>query len=205
MQARRLNNVVFDLGGVLVDWNPRYMYRELFEGDEAKVEWFLANVCTQDWNEGQDAGRPFAEGVRLLVRRFPEYETHIRAYHERWEDMLGGVIDASAQILAELKAKKVPLFALTNWSHETFPIARRKFSFLEHFDGIVVSGEIRKIKPDPAIFHHLMETHRISPGDSVFIDDSRPNVEAARRLGFHGLHFREPHQIRDELVKLGFL
>jgi len=197
--------LVFDLGGVLIDWNPRYVYRVLFEGDEEKVEWFLSNICTAAWNEQQDAGRSFDEAVRVLTGEYPEYELSIRAYYDRWEEMLGGAIEGTVQLLAELKERGVPLFALTNWSAESFPIARQKYSFFDWFDGIVVSGEVGMIKPHPQIFRHLVSTHEIQPEHAVFIDDNLHNVEAARQLGFHGVHFLSPTQLRAELEALGFL
>ena len=197
--------LVFDLGGVLIDWNPRYVYRVLFEGDEEKVEWFLSNICTAAWNEQQDAGRSFDEAVRVLTGEYPEYELSIRAYYDRWEEMLGGAIEGTVQLLAELKERGVPLFALTNWSAESFPIARQKYPFFDWFDGIVVSGEVGMIKPHPQIFRHLVSTHEIQPEHAVFIDDNLHNVEAARQLGFHGVHFLSPTQLRAELEALGFL
>jgi 2-haloacid dehalogenase len=197
--------VVFDLGGVLVDWNPRYVYRELFEGDEEKVEWFLSNICTAAWNEQQDAGRSFADAVCVLAGEYPEHELLIRAYYDRWEDMIGGAIEQTVQLLAELKQRGVSLFALTNWSAESFPIARRRFPFFDWFDGIVVSGDVRMIKPDPQIYHHLVTTHKVQPQEAVFIDDNLRNVETARQLGFHGVHFVSPAQLRAELEALGFL
>lgn len=200
----RLRNIVFDLGGVLIDWNPRHLYRQL-DGEAEQIEWFLANVCTPDWNEQQDAGRTFEEAVAERIARFPEHEEWIRVYYERWEDMLGGPIEGTVDILAELREAGHPLFALTNWSAETFPRARELYPFLEWFDGIVVSGEIKMIKPHPEIYHHLIDVHCIEAGASVFIDDREPNVEAARALGFHGIHFRHPEQLRRELAELGFL
>lgn len=202
---KKLEVVVFDLGGVLIDWNPRYVYRELFEGDDERVEWFLAEICSPSWNEQQDAGRTFEEGVRLLVERHPEHETMIRAYADRWEDMLGGPIQGTVEILEELRRRDVPLFALTNWSAETFPRARQLYHFLEWFDAIVVSGEIRMIKPHPEIFHHLTNTHGITAANSVFIDDNAANVETACSLGFHGIRFESPEQLRGELEELGIL
>lgn len=196
--------IVFDLGGVLIDWNPRHLYRQMFE-DEERMEWFLENICTSAWNAEQDAGRPFEDGVRLLIERHPEYERQIRAYADRWEEMLGGAIEGSVRVLADLKAAGHPIYALTNWSAETFPHAEERYDFLDWFEGIVVSGDICLKKPDPAIFHHLMETHEIEADEAVFIDDSEKNVEAARELGFGGILFESPEQLRTELTRLGFL
>ena len=196
--------VIFDLGGVLIDWNPRYLYRKLFD-EEEEMEWFLENICTSSWNAEQDAGRPFEEAVRLLVEEHPDHEQHIRAYQERWDEMLGGVIEGTREVLSELRDEQVPLYALTNWSSETFPIAQERYPFLEWFEGIVVSGEEGMRKPDPAIFRHLIDTHEIEADEAVFIDDKEENVKAARHLGFHGIVFEDPKELRRELASLGFL
>jgi 2-haloacid dehalogenase len=199
-----VRNVVFDLGGVLIDWNPRYLYRQL-EEDEGKIEWFLTHVCHTDWNERQDAGRLFEEAVQELVAAYPEHEAWIRAYQERWEDMLAGPIEGTVEILAELKERSHPLYALTNWSAETFPRARELYPFLNWFDGIVVSGEVGMIKPSPEIYHHLLTRHCIEAGESVFIDDRLKNVDAARALGFQVIHYQTPGQLRRELERLNLL
>ena len=198
------STVVFDLGGVLIDWDPRYVYRDM-GGEEAEIERFLATVATSEWNGQMDAGRPFAEAVAERIEAFPEHEAWLRAYHERWEDMLGGPIDASVAILKELKENETPLYALTNWSAETFPTALRLYDFLGLFEGIVVSGQVQKIKPNAEIFHHLVDDFDVRPADAVFIDDNLPNVEASRRLGFHGIHFQGADALRTELEELGFL
>lgn len=199
-----IRNVIFDLGGVLIDWDPRRLYRQL-EPDEEVVEWFLTHVCDAAWNEQQDAGRSFAEAVAERVARHPEHEAWIRLYYDRWEDMLGGPIDGTVAILAELRERGVPLFALTNWSAETFPRARELYPFLGWFDGIVVSGEVRLIKPHPEIYNHLLAEHGLRADESVFIDDRAANVETARRLGFHGITFTDPPQLRRDLEALGVL
>jgi 2-haloacid dehalogenase len=191
--------VVFDLGGVLIDWDPRYLYRKLL-ADEAAVEEFLATVCTPEWNAEQDRGRPFAEGVAELVERHPAHAAAIAAYAERWEEMLGGEIRGTVELLAELRAAGTPLYALTNWSAETFAIARERFGFLSWFDGVLVSGEERIIKPDPAIFRLLLERFGLAPEATFYIDDSAANVEAARRLGLDAVRFTGPGQLRRELA-----
>jgi 2-haloacid dehalogenase len=190
--------VVFDLGGVLIDWDPRYLYRKLLD-DEAAVEEFLATVCTPEWNAEQDRGRPFAEGVAELVERHPVHAVAITAYHERWPEMLGGAVDDTVEVLAELRAAGVPVYALTNWSAETFGVARERFEFLEWFDGVLVSGEERMIKPDPAIFRLLLDRFGLDPGATFYVDDSEPNVEAAGRLGFDAVRFRTPARLRRDL------
>ena len=191
--------VVFDLGGVLIDWDPRYLYRKLL-ADEAAVEEFLATVCTPEWNAEQDRGRPFAEGVAELVERHPEHAAAIAAYHERWPEMVAGDIPGTVEVLAELQAAGVPLYALTNWSAETFAITRGRFEFLEWFDGLLVSGEERVTKPDPAIFQLLLDRFGLDPTATVFVDDSEANVAAARRLGFDAIGFTGHEELRRELV-----
>ena len=196
--------VVFDLGGVLIDWDPRYLYRELLD-DEAAVEEFLATVCTPEWNAEQDRGRPFAEGVAELVERHPVHAAAITAYSERWPEMLGGDIGGTVEVLAELREAGVPVYALTNWSAETFGIARERFEFLEWFDGVLVSGEERMIKPDPAIFRLLLDRFGLDPGATFYIDDSPANVAAADRLGFDAVRFTSPAQLRRDLEARGLL
>jgi 2-haloacid dehalogenase len=191
--------VVFDLGGVLIDWDPRYLYRKLL-ADEAAVEEFLATVCTPEWNAELDRGRPFAEGVAELVERHPEHAAAIAAYHERWPEMVAGDIPGTVEVLAELQAAGVPLYALTNWSAETFAITRGRFEFLEWFDGLLVSGEERVTKPDPAIFQLLLDRFGLDPTATVFVDDSEANVAAARRLGFDAIRFTGHEELRRELV-----
>jgi 2-haloacid dehalogenase len=191
--------VVFDLGGVLIDWDPRYLYRKLLD-DEAAVEEFLATVCTPAWNAEQDRGRPFAEGVAELVERHPAHAAAITAYHERWPEMLGGAVDGTVEVLAELRAAGVPVYALTNWSAETFGVARERFEFLEWFDGVLVSGEERIIKPDPAIFRLLLDRFGLDPEATFYVDDSEPNVAAADRLGLDAVRFTTPAQLRRDLV-----
>jgi 2-haloacid dehalogenase len=197
--------VVFDLGGVLIDWNPRYLYRQLFEGDEAGMEAFLATITTQEWNARQDGGRTWAEAVAELTARHPEQGELIAAYRERWEEMLGGPIGDTVEVLRELREARVPVYALTNWSAETFPIARDRFEFLGWFEGVVVSGEVRLAKPDPAIFHHLLERFGLVSQSTLFIDDHEPNIVAARALGIQAIRFQDATHLRQHLVSLGVL
>ena len=195
---------MFDLGGVLIDWDPRYLYRKLL-ADEAAVEEFLATVCTPEWNAEQDRGRPFAEGVAELVERHPVHAAAITAYHERWTEMLGGDIAGTVELLDELRDTGVPLYALTNWSAETFGIARERYQFLEWFDGVLVSGEERMIKPDPAIFRLLLDRFGLDPGAAFYVDDSPANVAAAGELGFDAVRFTGPEQLRRDLEARGLL
>jgi 2-haloacid dehalogenase len=197
--------VVFDLGGVLIDWNPRYLYRRLFDGDEAAMELFLREITTQEWNARQDAGRAWAEALAELIERHPEQRELIAAYRERWEEMLGGPIEGTVDVLRELRVAGVPVYALTNWSAETFPIARERFEFLSWFGGVVVSGEVRLTKPDAAIFHHLLGRFGLDAATTLFIDDHEANVLAAQALGMHAIRFRDPAHLRTELTDLGLL
>ena len=196
---------IFDLGGVLIDWNPRHLYRKLFDGDAAAMEHFLATVCTTEWNERQDAGRSFAEATQELLPQHADKIELIEAFGKRFSEMIPGAIEGSVELLAELKRRGVPIYAITNWSAETFPPQRERFAFLSWFHGIVVSGMEGVIKPDPRIFRILCERHRIAPETAVFIDDVAHNATAASALGIHGIHFQSPEQLRRELVSLGML
>jgi 2-haloacid dehalogenase len=197
--------VVFDIGGVLLNWNPRHLYRKLFPGDEAAMEDFLTNVCTVEWNERQDAGRTFAEAHAELIPKHPDKTHLIEAFGKRFDEMIDGPIEGTVDILAELKRSGVPRYALTNWSAVTFPPAQARYDFLSWFDGIVVSGEEGVIKPDARIFRILLERFRIVPGEAVFVDDNPANAAAAQALGIHGIHFRSPELLRFELETLGIL
>jgi 2-haloacid dehalogenase len=205
MATHRPTVVVFDLGGVLIDWNPRYLYRTLFGGDTAAMEHFLTHVCSPAWNHEQDAGRSFAEGCAVLAREFPEARPLVEAWRERFDETLGGPIAGTVEILAALRARGVPLYALSNWWAETFPIARARFDFLDWFDGIVISGEVGIAKPDPRIFAHLLETHALRADATVFIDDLPANVGAAAAAGMHTILFTDPEALRTALGELDLL
>ncbi len=197
--------VVFDLGGVLIDWDPRHLYRKLFAGDEAAMEHFLAHVCTQEWNRCQDAGRSFAEAARLLKAEHPDKADLIDAFGARFDEMMSGPIAGSVAILKQLRDRGTPLYGLSNWSAETYPLALRRFEFLDWFQGILVSGMVKLIKPDPRIYGLLLERFGIRPETAVYIDDHPINATAARKLGIHGIHFTTPAELREELVELGLL
>ncbi|HJU14962.1 MAG TPA: HAD family phosphatase [Stellaceae bacterium] len=199
------NTVIFDLGGVLLDWNPRHLYRRLFAADEAAMEHFLATVCTSAWNRQQDAGRPCAEACALLAAEHPDKAALIDAYYTRHLDMIAGAIEGTVAILSELRAREVPLYFLSNYSAETYPLVRARYDFLSWFAGGIVSGEHGVIKPDPAIYRLLIERHGIDPVRTVFIDDVAVNAEAARAFGIHPIHFSGADALRAELVELGFL
>ena len=198
------STVVFDLGAVLIDWNPRYLFRLLID-DPDELERFLAEVTTAAWNHEQDRGRSWADGVAELAERHPDHAHLIRAYHERWSEMLGGPIEGTVDVLAELRDAGVALYALTNWSAETFPVALERYAFMGWFRGVVVSGEVGAAKPEPAVYQALMERYGVVPAESVFVDDQPLNVEAARRLGFTAIQFTDAATLRSELVALGLL
>jgi 2-haloacid dehalogenase len=196
---------VFDLGGVLIDWNPRYLYRKLFDGDTEAMEEFLATVCTESWNEQQDAGRPFADACSSLKLTHPHKAPLVDAWVGRYDEMLGGTISGTVDILAKLNSHRVPLYALSNWSAETFPAALKRFEFLKWFRGVMLSGEVKLLKPDPRIFKLFLETFAIEPASAVYIDDREPNVEAAKAFGMHGILFTGAAALRTEMIGLGLL
>lgn len=199
------NTIIFDLGGVLIDWNPDYVFEKFFD-DREKKQFFFENICTSAWNEEQDAGRLIQEATNELVAMHPEWEEAIRAYYGRWTEMLGGPIYESVEIFRRLKQKgKYKFYALTNWSAELFPIALERYDFLHWFDGRVVSGEEKTRKPFPAIYRVLLERFSIDPAKAVFIDDSLRNISGAEAVGLRGLYFQQPAALEIELQKLGLL
>jgi 2-haloacid dehalogenase len=200
-----LDTVVFDLGGVLADWDPRYLYRGLFDGDEAAMEEFLTNVCTPEWNHAMDAGRPRDEAVAELIDDHPHHEALIRAWVERWQDMLGPEISGTAAVVAELHRAGVRLLALTNWSAETFPTARARFASFGYFEAIVVSGEHGLAKPDPRLFQLMLDRHQVDPLRAVYVDDRADNAAAAAALGLNALVFTDPETLRADFARLGLL
>ena len=196
--------VVFDLGAVLIDWNPRYVYRDLFPSEDA-LEHFMTQIITSEWNHQMDLGKPFADCIRELAALHPDYASQINLYRSRWADMLGGPIHESVDILMELKARGVPLYALTNWSAETWPEAVQIFPFLRLFDGRIVSGEVKLAKPDPAIYKLLIDTYQLNPRETLFIDDKRENVQTAWDLGFNAVQFLSPYQLEQDLLGYGLI
>jgi 2-haloacid dehalogenase len=199
---KKIASVVFDIGGVLIDWNPRHLFRKVFDSEE-EMEWFLSNICTYEWNIQQDGGRPFSVATATLTEQYPEYGDKIAMYYGRWEEMLGGEIKDTVKIFYELKSDGIPLYALTNWSHEAFPVAHGRYDFMKEFDGIVVSGEEKLLKPDHAIYRVLMERYNINPAESIYIDDNMDNASAAGELGFRSIHYTSAEQLRNELRSLG--
>jgi len=205
MKNQVYQSVIFDLGAVLVDWNPRYLYQKIFATPE-ETEHFLANICTADWNEEQDAGRSLADGTELLVTRHPEYEAQIRAFYGRWREMLAGPIPGTVQILQQLKESGLfKLYALTNWSNETFPIALMEYQWLQWFDGIVVSGKEKIRKPQPDFYQLLLDRYAVNKSSTIFIDDNARNVKAAEEFGIESILFQSPEQLLTELSQRGLL
>lgn len=198
-----IKNIIFDFGGVLVDWNPRYLYKTVFD-DAIQMEYFLTNICTEEWNLQQDKDRTLQEGTQILIKQFPEQEALIKLFYDQWEVMLKGEITENVKLLPQLK-KNYPLFGLTNWSAETFPIALNRFPFFKNFDGIVVSGIEKMIKPDKELFYTLLNRYQIRAIDSLFIDDNINNIIAAKEIGFHTIHINDSIILEDELKKMKLL
>jgi 2-haloacid dehalogenase len=169
------------------------------------MEEFLATVCTESWNEQQDAGRPFADACASLKLVHPHKAELIDAWVRRYDEMLAGPISGTVDILTKLNSRRVPSYALSNWSVETFPTALKRFEFLKWFRGVMLSGEVRLLKRDPRIFELFLETFAIDPACSIYIDDRRPNVDAATAFGMHGILFGDPPTLRSELVRLGLI
>jgi 2-haloacid dehalogenase len=198
-----IKNVIFDLGGVLIDWNPEYVFLEVFNGDREKMKWFFDEICTMDWNENQDAGYPLQQATDERVKLFPEYEEWIRIYYGRWEEMLGEQIDGTVTILKQLiDNPNYKVVALTNWSAETFPIALERFDFLHWFEGIVVSGTEKMRKPFNEIYELTLNRFNIEASQSLFIDDNARNIEAAKKIEINTIHFNNPRQLKSELKRL---
>lgn len=197
--SHKIDTIIFDLGGVLIDWNPRYLYRKIFK-TEAEVSWFLENICTSEWNDEQDAGRSFEEATLELMEKHPEHKEPIAAWYSRWQETISGPIDGTVDILKAIKESgQFRLYALTNWSAETFPWALENFEFLHWFDGIVVSGIEKCRKPLPEFFHILFSRYDIDPARSIFIDDNLANIESAQALGLNTIPFKNPDQLLQEL------
>lgn len=197
---KTIDSIIFDLGGVLIDWNPEYVYLDVFNGNREKMQWFFDNICTNEWNENQDAGYPMAKATEERVAMFPEHEELIRMFYGRWDDMLGESISKTVTILEKLtKSSNYKVVALTNWSHETFPKALKKFEFLQWFEGIVVSGEEKTRKPFKEIYQITINRFSLVPEKSIFIDDNLRNVEAANSIGINGIHFKSPDQLISQL------
>lgn len=197
-----ITTLVFDFGGVLIEWNPRFLYRRYFNSPQ-EMEAFLSEINFSEWNSHQDRGRPFAEGVRELSARFPQHASLIEAYHENWVDSVGESIPGTIEIVRRARQHGYQVFGLSNWSAETFPLVRQRSSFLDLLDGYMLSGEVKLAKPDPSIFHLFLARIGRQAHECLFIDDSPANITVAERLGFHCILFQSPAQLEHEMAKLG--
>lgn len=203
--SKKIDTVVFDIGGVLIDWNPRYLYRKLFKTEE-EIDWFMTNVCTSEWNDLQDAGRSFADATEELVKKHPEHEIPIRAWYGRFPETISGAIQPTVDVLSKIKQKKEhKLYALTNWSAESFPWALDNFEFLHWFEGIVVSGTEKTRKPFADFYHIMFNRYNIDPARAVFIDDNAKNIKGANEVGMNTIHFKSAGELEKELKELGVL
>ncbi len=200
-----INTIIFDLGNVLIDWNPSYLFDQIFENEPEKKAYFFNHICTEQWHAQQDAGRPIDQATSELVEIHPGWEVPIRAFYTRWKEMFHGPIDGSVEILRELKEKNYTLFALTNWSAELLQRSWEDFPFLKWFQGIVVSGEEKINKPAKEIYFILLRKYQIDPKKALFIDDREANVLVAKEIGLAAIQFHAPSQLREELKKLGIL
>ena len=204
--APDIKNIIFDLGGVLIDWNPDYVFLKVFKGDKLKLKEFYEKVCTFEWNENQDAGYPLDKATEERIKIFPEHEDQIRMYYGKWEEMIGGEIKEVVTILQNLvRENKFRVLALTNWSAETFPIALKKFDFLHLFEGIVVSGTEKTRKPFSDIYEIILNRYNLIANESIFIDDNIRNIKAANKFGIKTIHFKDPLQLKTDLEISGIL
>lgn len=201
-----INTIIFDLGGVLIDWNPQYVFTDTYFESKEKKDYFFSHICTSEWNERQDAGRSIVEATQELVIQFPDWEQPIRDYYGRWTEMLNGPIEETVEVLRQLKKSgKYKLYALTNWQADLFNIALVRYDFLHWFDGRVVSGEEKTRKPFPGFYQVLLDRYEVKPEEALFIDDNLRNVAAAKNLGIPSVHFVSPVQLKDELRQLNAL
>ncbi len=193
-----IKNVVFDFGGVLVDWNPHHLYDKYF-GSSEKATWFLENICRYSWNLQMDKGKPFSEGVAELQAIYPEWSEAIGIYHTRWIEMMGGEVEGTPDLLRRLKAAGYRVFGLSNWSMETFPLVRDEFPIFKELEGKVISGEELMVKPEPEIYHCLFERYELVPEESIFVDDNADNVAASIREGMPAIRFVGAQELEREL------
>ncbi len=204
MNESKIKAVVFDIGNVLIDWDPKHLYRQLIE-DEAEIDRFLNEVCHYTWNLEQDRGRLWAEAIAEKTAEFPQHADLIRAYDERWADMVSGPISGTVDILTQLQDNGIPLYAITNFSREKWDVATKVFPFLNAFLGVTVSADVKLLKPDPAIYHHFLKTFDLDPTTLLFIDDRLENIQAAKDIGFHGIVFTTPEDLKSDLQTLNLL
>lgn len=205
MNNNNIETIIFDLGAVLIDWNPRHLYRKIFKTEE-EITWFLENICTSEWNDNQDAGRSFAEATEELILKHPEWEVPVRAWYDRWHETITGPMHDTVEILKTIKESgQYRLYALTNWSAETFPWALSTFDFLHWFEGIVVSGIEKMRKPQPEFYQILFDRYNVNPNKALFIDDNMKNIAAGKDVGLTTIHFESADQLRKDLVRIGVL
>jgi 2-haloacid dehalogenase len=203
--VRKIDTIIFDLGGVLIDWNPDYLFDSIFTSPEEK-KFFFEQVCTPDWNEEQDAGRSIEEGTNLLIQQYPDHEANIRLFYDQWEQMLNGPIQETVDIFKALKdTNQFKFYALTNWSAELFPVALNKYDFLHWFDGRVVSGEEKTRKPYMDIYQTIINRYNLTPATTLFTDDNLRNIYPAQELGLQTIHFQHPAQFKMALEELNIL
>lgn len=207
---REANAVILDIGNVLLDWDPRTLYGKIFTTDDGrpdtdKMEWFLANICTQVWNVQQDLGRSIVEANATLTLQHPKWHAEIEAYYERFNETISGAIESTVACMRDLREVGIPVHCLTNFGSETFAGAREQFDFLNEFDGVVISGEEGLIKPDPEIFGLIVNRFKLAPERTLFVDDTLANIKAARSLGFLVHHFTDTTALRPHLMELGLL
>lgn len=202
----QINTIIFDLGNVLIDWNPRHVFNDNYFETPEKRKYFFSNICTMDWNEEQDAGRSIVVATQELIEKFPDWEQPIRDYYGRWTEMLGGPIKESVEILRQLKESgKYKLYALTNWQAGLFDVALVRYNFLHWFDGRVVSGEEKIRKPFPEFYQRLLDRYNVKPAEALFIDDSLRNIKAAEAMGITSIHFQTSELLMVELKNLQVL
>jgi 2-haloacid dehalogenase len=200
----KIDTIIFDLGGVLIDWHPHYVFDEHYFASAEQRAFFFDKVCTADWNENQDAGYPIQQATEDKIAEFPDWEKPIRDYYGRWTEMLRGPIDPTVELFRQLKqSENYKFYALTNWSAETFPIALERFDFLHWFDGRVVSGEEKMRKPFPEFYQLLLDRYAVKPGEAVLIDDNLRNIKAAEELGISGIHYQDAALLKIQLAERG--
>lgn len=205
MTNTNITAIIFDFGNVLIEWNPQHVYNRYFPNDPEGMERFFKEVDFMGWNALQDKGRSFKEGVADISARFPQYAHLFQAYHDHWKDSIGAAQWGTVEIMKRLKQKGYPLYGLSNWSTETFPYARAKYDFFDLLDDMVISGHVGHVKPEPEIYHILLEKIGRPAGECLFIDDSLPNIQQANTIGFATLHFRSSEQLKTDLERMGIL
>lgn len=200
--SKAINTIIFDLGGVLIDWSPKYVFDENYFDSLEKRDYFFENICTSDWNEEQDAGRSIVEATQELIKKFPDWEQAIRDFYGRWTEMLKGPIVETVEIFRQLKQSgKYKFYALTNWQASLFDIPLVRYDFLHWFDGRVVSGEEKTRKPFQEFYQRLLDRYNVDPAKSLFIDDNLRNVKAAEGMGINSIYFISSKKLKEELLR----